>query len=77
MWLDSARHAAEHISTTKAAMTGGGGAAVAVTAAVVEPSTVELWLRMATLGVGLLTGLGSGGLVLLKYWDRWRGPKQP
>ena len=34
---------------------------------------IELWLRIATLCVGLLTGLGSGGLVLLKYYDRWRG----
>ena len=75
MWLEGMHRAAEHVSTTKAATTGGVGGVVAVTAAVLEPSTVEYWMRMATLGVGLITGLGSGGLVFLKYYDRWRKPK--
>jgi hypothetical protein len=30
---------------------------------------------VATLSVGLLTGLGSFGLVFLKYLQRWRAKK--
>ena len=31
--------------------------------------------QVATLSVGLITGLGSFGLVLLKYVQRWRATK--
>jgi hypothetical protein len=65
----------EQISTTKIAATGGSGATVAIVAAMVDTGQVEMWMRMATLSVGLLTGLGSGGLVLMRYIDRWRGRK--
>ena len=64
-------HASEQVSTMTAAYTGAAGSATAITAAVVDPSLVEPWLRIASLSVGLLTGLGAGGLVALKYWDRW------
>ena len=36
-------------------------------------SAETLFAGLTGLIVGLLTGLGSGGLVLLKYYDRWRG----
>ena len=71
--LDTIFRAAEQVSTTKAAAAGGAGAGVSIAAAVIDPGAIELWLRIATLTIGLLTGLGSGGLVLLKYYDRWRG----
>jgi hypothetical protein len=71
----TAYKAIEQISTTKIAATGGAGGTVAIAAAMVDPGQVEFWLRMATLIIGLLTGLGSGGLVLLRYIDRWRGKR--
>lgn len=71
----TALKAIEHVSTTKIAATGGAGSVVAIAAATIEPGMVEFWLRITTLGVGLLTGLGSGGLVLLRYLDRWKGKK--
>ncbi len=73
--LQALSHAADHVSTTKAAATGGIGSAIAIAAAT-DPGMIEPWLRIATLGVGLLTGIGSGWLVALKYYDRWRGKRE-
>ncbi len=39
----------------------------------VDPSALVPWLQVATLSVGFITGLGSAGLVFLKYLQRWRG----
>ena len=76
MFLNALHRIADHVSTTKAAMTGGAGSVVSIAAATVDPGTVTPWLQVATLVVGLLTGFGSGGLVLLKYWDRYTGRKK-
>lgn len=64
--------AAMQVSTTKAAAAGGTGGSVAIAAAMLDPGTVELWLRLATLGVGLVTALGSGALVYLKLLQNWK-----
>jgi hypothetical protein len=69
--LEQLMRAAEHVSTMKAATVGAGGATVSILAAAIDPGQAEPWLRLATLFVGLLTGLGSGGLLFLKYYDRW------
>jgi hypothetical protein len=77
--------AAEHVSSGKAAAIGGAGSGVSIVSATladpsmiawVDPSNLVPWLQVATLSVGLLTGLGSLGLVLLKYLQRWRA-KEP
>ena len=73
--LASLHQAAEQLSTTKTAAAGGTGGMLAIAAAVVDPGSVEMWLRIATLVAGLITALGSGGLVFLKYYDRWRARK--
>jgi hypothetical protein len=39
----------------------------------IDPSNLVPWLQVATLSVGFITGLGSAGLVFLKYLQRWRG----
>lgn len=71
--IDAMHKAADHVSTMRAAFTGGVGATVSLAAATADPGSIEPWLRIATLCVGLVTGLGSGGLVALKYIDLWRG----
>jgi hypothetical protein len=77
--------AAEHVSAGKAAAIGGAGSGVSIASATladptllgfVDPATLVPWLQLATLSVGLITGLGSAGLVFLKYFQRWRAKKQ-
>jgi hypothetical protein len=41
----------------------------------IDPSILAPWLQVATLSVGLVTGIGSFGLVFLKYVQRWRETK--
>ncbi len=58
----------EHVSVGKIAAAGGAGSGVSIVAAMlVDPSSLVPWLQLATLSVGLLTGLGSAGLVLMKW----------
>lgn len=68
--LEHFSRAADHVSTSKAATVGGAGSVVSIGAAAVDPSLINPWLQFVSLVVGLLVGLGSGGLVALKYWDR-------
>jgi hypothetical protein len=74
--------AVEHVSAGKAAAIGGAGSGVSIASATladptmlawVDPATLVPWLQVATLSVGFITGLGSAGLVFLKYLQRWRG----
>jgi hypothetical protein len=78
----SVYRAVDHMSAGKAAAIGGAGSGVSIASATladpallawVDPATLVPWLQVATLGVGLITGLGSAGLVFLKYLQRWRG----
>lgn len=80
----SVYRAVEHVSAGKAAAIGGAGSGVSIATATladpsifawVDPTTLVPWLQVATLSVGLVTGLGSAGLVLLKYVQRWRAKK--
>lgn len=76
--------AADHVSAGKAAAIGGAGSGVSVASATladpamlafVDPTSLVPWLQVATLSVGLMTGLGSAGLVFLKYLQHWRDGK--
>ena len=76
--------AAEHVSAGKAAAIGGAGSGVSIASAtladpamlaIVDPSNLVPWLQVATLSIGLITGVGSAGLVLLKYLQHWREKK--
>jgi hypothetical protein len=63
----------EQISIGKIAAAGGAGSGVSIVAAMlVDPAALVPWLQVATLAVGLITGLGSAGLVLLKWLQLWR-----
>jgi hypothetical protein len=72
-WLDGLVRASDHVSTFKAASAGVISGGAAITIAALDPSSMELWLRLVTLGLGLVTTVASGGLIALKYWDRWQG----
>ncbi len=80
----SVYRAVEHVSAGKAAAIGGAGSGVSIATATladptifawVDPTALVPWLQVATLSVGLVTGLGSAGLVFLKYVQRWRARK--
>lgn len=73
--------AVEHVSAGQAAAIGGAGSGVSIVSATladptviawVDPSNLVPWLQVATLSVGFVTGLGSFGLVFLKYVQCWR-----
>lgn len=73
--------AVEHVSAGKAAAIGGAGSGISLASAtladpgtlgIVDPAALVPWLQVATLSVGFITGLGSAGLVLLKYMQHWR-----
>ena len=58
----------EHVSAGKIAAAGGAGSGVSIVAAMlVDPTALVPWLQLATLCVGFITGLGSAGLVVLKW----------
>jgi hypothetical protein len=58
----------EHVSIGKIAAAGGAGSGVSIVAAMlVDPVSLVPWLQLATLSVGLVTGVGSAGLVLMKW----------
>lgn len=76
----------EHVSAGKAAAIGGAGSGVSIVSATladptviawVDPSNLVPWLQVATLSVGFISGLGSAGLVFLKYVQHWRERKPP
>ena len=63
----------EHLSATKAAAAGSAGATVSIaTAVLVDPTALAPWLQIAILGVGLLTGVASLALVLMKLVQQRR-----
>lgn len=82
--LGSIYRAVEHVSAGRAAAIGGAGSGVSLASATIaypavlariDPSILVPWLQVATLSVGLVTGIGSFGLVFLKYVQRWRERK--
>jgi hypothetical protein len=63
----------EHMSTGKAAAAGGLGSGLSILAAMtVDPAAWAPWLQVATLAVGLISGLASLALVLLKIVQQRR-----
>jgi hypothetical protein len=63
----------EQISAGKIAAAGGAGSGVSIaTVVLVDPAALVPWMQVATLAVGLITGLGSAGLVYLKWLQLWR-----
>ena len=63
----------EHISTGKVVAAGGAGSGISIMAArIADPAMLADWLQVATLTLGLITGLGSVALVYLKLWQTWR-----
>jgi hypothetical protein len=66
-------HAVEKLSAGQAAAAGGAGAGISIaTAMSVDPAAWAPWLQVATLSVGLLTGLGSLVLVVMKLVQQRR-----
>ena len=67
----------EQISTGKIAAAGGAGSGVSIaTVMLVDPAALVPWLQLATLAVGLITGLGSAGLVCVKWLQLWRARRK-
>ncbi|MBK5199306.1 MAG: hypothetical protein JJE37_13675, partial [Methyloceanibacter sp.] len=63
----SAYHAVDRLSTGQAAAAGGIGSGISIaTVMSVDPIAWAPWLQIATLTVGLVTGLASLALVLMK-----------
>lgn len=66
-------HAVEKLSAGRAAAAGSAGAGISIaTAMSVDPAAWAPWLQVATLSVGLLTGLGSLALVAMKLVQQSR-----
>jgi hypothetical protein len=66
-------HAVEKLSVGQAAAAGGAGAGISIaTVMSVDPAAWTPWLQVATLCVGLLTGLGSLVLVVMKLVQQRR-----
>ncbi len=69
----SAYHAVDRLSAGRAAAAGGLGSGISILAAIaVDPSVFVPWLQIATLTVGLMTGLGSLALVVMKLVQQHR-----
>ncbi|HEX2448924.1 MAG TPA: hypothetical protein VHK26_12200 [Methyloceanibacter sp.] len=64
-------HAVEKLSAGRAAAAGGAGISIA-TVMSVDPAAWAPWLQVATLTVGLLTGVGSLMLVVMKLIQQRR-----
>jgi len=62
----------EHLSATKAAAAGSAETVSIATAVLVDPTALAPWLQIAILGVGLLTGVASLALVLMKLVQQRR-----
>lgn len=66
-------HAVERLSAGRAAAAGSAGAGISIaTVMSVEPAAWAPWLQVATLSVGLLTGLGPLALVAMKLVQQRR-----
>jgi len=66
-------HAVEKLSAGQAALAGGAGAGISIATAIsVDPAAWTPWLQVATLSVGLITGLGSLALVVMKLIQQRR-----
>lgn len=69
----SAYHAVDRLSTGQAAAAGGIGSGLSIaTVMSVDPTAWAPWLQIATLTVGLVTGLASLALVLMKLVQQRR-----
>lgn len=66
-------HTLEKLSAGQAAAAGGIGSSISIATVIsVDPLALAPWLRVATLTVGLLTGLVSLALVVLKLVQQRR-----
>ncbi len=66
-------HEVEKLSAGQAAAAGGAGAGISIATVVsVDPAAWTPWLQVATLSVGLLTGLVSLALVVMKLVQQRR-----
>jgi hypothetical protein len=63
----------DHLSATQTAAAGSAGASVTIaTALLIDVAALASWLQIATLALGLVTGLGSLALVLMKLVQQRR-----
>jgi hypothetical protein len=75
--LSTVDRAVEHVSATQAAAAGGAGASVSIaTALFLDPLVWAPWLQVATLGVGLITGVASLALVVMKIVQQRRAMRR-
>ena len=66
-------HAVERMSVEQTAAAGGIGSGISLASVVtIDPLRWAVWLQVATLSVGLLTGLASLGLVVMKLVQQRR-----
>lgn len=66
--------AVERMSVKTTATIGGTGSGVSIiSAAVADPHMISGWLQVGAISIGILTGLGSFGLVVIKYVQLYRG----
>jgi hypothetical protein len=66
-------HAVEKLSVEQAAAAGGAGAGISIATVIsVDPAAWAPWLQVATLTVGLITGLASLALVVMKLVQQRR-----
>ncbi len=69
----SVYHAVDRLSAGQAAAAGGVGSGISIAAVMsVDPVAWAPWLQVATLTVGLLTGLASLALVVMKLVQQRR-----
>jgi hypothetical protein len=66
-------HAVEKLSAEQTAAAGGIGSGISIAAVIsIDPVAWAPWLQVATLAVGLITGLASLTLVLMKLVQQRR-----
>jgi hypothetical protein len=71
--IASIHHAVDRLSAGQAAAAGGIGSGISIAAVMsVDPLALAPWLRVATLTVGLITGLVSLALVVMKLVQQRR-----
>lgn len=70
--MDKLYHAVEKLSVGQTAAAGSAGAGVSLAVASIEPGALVPWLQVASLAVGVLTGLASLALVLMKLVQQRR-----
>jgi hypothetical protein len=75
--LNKLQHAVEKMSVEQTAAAGGIGSGISLATVIsVDPLRWALWLQVATLSVGLLTGLASLVLVAMKLVQQRREMKR-